>query len=174
MPSSRRPRHGSLLREQQAHVDQGPEVTVRSLALLPALSFYLELELPIERNRCLVVREDASDSLCSSCSRAQSIDAATSADPTPRPRQSRATNIPISPSPKYLPFDRIPADDLVTGVRHDCRVSSNATARGSTSTGGSAAIPSRSSATAANSLANGTRSSSCAGQITNSLSDTRR
>src|SRR5262249_19334290 len=105
--------------------------------------------------------------------RAQSIAAMTRALPTPRPRQSRATNIPISPNPKPLSStERTPTISpapSATSVLSRCQWA----ARLSTSTGGSAAIPSRSSATAANRSAIGRRSASCAGRISTLSADTR-
>src|SRR5215208_5688580 len=107
-------------------------------------------------------------SLCSSRSRDHSIAAAISAEPTPRPRHSRTTYMPMSPKPCWVAATWIAPASSPPAVATSVPSSCQSAARASTSTGGSVAMPSRSSATRASPAASGTRSSSRAGRTCSS------
>ena len=83
--------------EQKPHLDRVPELAALAPVVLDAAAFLDEAVLAIEREPGGVVREDAEAQLVQSPPRAQSIAASISAEPTPRPRHSRAIAIPISP-----------------------------------------------------------------------------
>jgi hypothetical protein len=135
----------------------------RAGQLFAARPLFDETELAVQGDRRVVVREHTSSvSLCRPCVRAQSIAAATRTVPTPRPRQSSATIIPISPYAKLLSRTKRNPTRSPAASATSVRSRSKLAARFSTSIGGSAAIPSRSSATAAKSRASGRRSPSSA------------
>src|SRR5207244_8949587 len=88
--------------QQEAHHYRVPELTAGATEMLHAIALLDEAESPVESDRGLVVGKDLQRKLVQPSSRALSIAAVSSADPTPRPRHSRATAIPSSPTPNRL------------------------------------------------------------------------